>query len=62
MVTRVGTLRRSLRRPIANVTSVTPKAMCPAKLSVTINKPELLVGLVTQQVLFASSFALAALA
>ena len=41
MVTRTGTLRRSLRRPIADVTSVTPKARCPAKLSVTINKPEL---------------------
>jgi hypothetical protein len=29
MVTRAGTLRRSLRRPIANVSSVTPKALCP---------------------------------
>lgn len=36
MVTRAGRRRRSLRRPIANVTSVTPKARCSAKLSVTI--------------------------
>ena len=41
MVTRAGRLRRSLRRPMANGTSVTPKAKRPAKLSVTINQPEL---------------------
>src|SRR6188768_184711 len=36
MVTRVGRSRRSLRRPIANSTSVPPKATPPALLSVTI--------------------------